>query len=210
MNGELARGGRVGTDDREPDFVRAGHFFPVIGPVSEGGAAAVVGGDDQGGGVAVGGHALNGGPEPVQEGVEGGDHVEDAIVAAGVSPVVGLIEGDDEHAGLVPTQIIEREFEGEGVVAGLVPGAEGDVLETAEVGRGSAVLIAGVDENGARGVFGDVMKVVPTGEKSDAVLREREPGFEKFEDGFVGLLDGIVALNNVVGGAAGEDFRIAG
>ena len=59
-------------------------------------------------------------------------------------------------------------------------------------------------------MLSDIVEMIPTGEEGDAGGGEGEFALEKFEDGFVGLLDGVVALDDVVGGAASEDLRIAG
>ncbi len=170
----------------------------------------MVGGEDQRRRVTVFGHALEGGPEAVEESVGDGDHVKDAVVAASVSPVVGLIERDVEHARFGGLKILKGHFKSEGVVTGFIPRAEGDVLEAAQIGRRGRVLIAGVDKDGPGRVLGDVVEVIPTGEEGDAGGGEGEFAPEKFEDGFVGLLDGVISLDDIVGGAAGEDFGVAG
>src|SRR5579863_7711133 len=52
--------------------------------------------------------------------------------------------------------------------------------------------------------------MIPTGKEGDAGGGERELALEEFENGFVGLLDRVVALDDVVRGTAGEDFGVAG
>src|SRR5579863_13426 len=151
----------------------------------------MVGSNDESSRVAVLRHRLQSGPEAFKESVGGGDHVEHTVVTFGVSPVVGLIERDSEDAGLGGFEIFEGHFKSEGVVASLVPGAESDVLEPAETGGRSRVLIACVNENRARGVFGDVVKMVPTGKEGDTAGEDGEFALEKFENGFVRLLDGV-------------------
>jgi len=83
------------------------------------------------------------------------------------------------------------------------------VLKATQIGGRGRVLIAGVDEDRTRSVFGDVVEKVPTGEEDDACGGEGEFAPEKFEDSFVGLLDRIVAFDNVIRGASGKDFGIA-
>src|SRR5208282_559915 len=114
------------------------------------------------------GHALKRGPEAIEEAVEGRDHVEDAVVTAGVSPVVGFIERNVEHPGFGGFEILEGHFKGEGIVARLVPRGERDLLKTAQIRRRGRVLVAGVDVYGSGTALGDVMEMIPTGEEGDA------------------------------------------
>jgi hypothetical protein len=119
------------------------------------------------------------------------DHIEDAVVALGVCPVVGLVEGDDQHPRFLLRKIVQGELKCEGVVARFVPRGRGNMLELAEGRRRWRVLVAGIDRDRARGVFGDVVKMIPTGEESDLLFLEFEFGLEKLEDGFVGCWTSI-------------------
>jgi len=83
------------------------------------------------------------------------------------------------------------------------------VLKATQIGGRGRVLIAGVDEDRTRSVFGDVVKKVPTGEEGDACGGEGEFAPEKFEDSFVRMLDRTVAFGDVIRGASGKDFGIA-
>ncbi len=148
--------------------------------------------------------------------IELGDGVEHAIIAMIVRPIVGLIEGDVQHARFDGLHVFERHLTGNVIVASFVPGREQVGLHTAELGNaGGHVaafegLEAGVDHEVTFGGFGDVAEMVPTGEERDLFFRQRELAAQEFEHGLGGIADGVVTLDDVVLGATGEDFRVAG
>lgn len=177
-------------------------------------AAAVIGGEEEVGGAAVFGHGLEFVPENFEVVVGAVGAEEIFAVVAGVGPVVGFAEGEEEDAGVVLLDVIERGEEGGGVEDFVVPdaGAFGlEVVEEVEAGGDGGDgegVVSGVDDEAAAVFVEDAVEDVPGSEAGDLLL---EAGLfvEPFEDGGVGVGEVVVGVDALVG-VAGEGFGVAG
>ncbi len=106
---------RIGSDDRDPDVLRALLLDAVLLPLGEAAAATMVGGDDEGRLVPVFGHRLHRVPELLHEEIEAMRAVEHQVVSALMRPIVGLAIADEQDARFRGDHIVEQRYLQEGV-----------------------------------------------------------------------------------------------
>ena len=175
----------VRADRGEPRLFGPDDAVAVRGPVVGRMAAPMIDRDHQHGIVSVFRVALQPGPQRVQLRIGARQRVEDAVVALLVRPVVCLVVGDIKSDRTGRLQVVERQAEGEGIVARAVPRRLRRELGVAErlghrIGRVER-LVSRIDRQRAFFVLGDPVEGFPRSEDADLLARHAERLPEELE-----------------------------